>query len=337
MLMLSSRLPRYALHMARKSTILGLTGWLPFQGRERLEQTLEALYDLHVREFRTVFSWADWEREGGEAWFNTVAKSLGEVPRLRVLPIFTATPQKRSMKDSRGARKSSYPPEELSSYAAFVRTMIDRYGDLFDTVELWREPNSRTHWEWKLDEDGARFAVMAMEAAKSARSLKKKIALGALSPLDLTYLSRMDAWGLLAHIDAVSFLYSPSTREREGYALADEVRALRALIRGLGHTSEVWFCGTGTSARADNGSDESAHEARQMEHFDDIRGLSVDRVYWSALHDTKDGTATGYGLLRVDGTKNRCMSIGNALANVSSSEPSRGRPARSVRRGRACR
>ncbi|HEY4488717.1 MAG TPA: hypothetical protein VJB97_04330 [Candidatus Paceibacterota bacterium] len=205
--------------MARKSTILGLTGWLPFQGRERLEQTLEALYDLHVREFRTVFSWADWEREGGEAWFNTVAKSLGEVPRLRVLPIFTATPQKRSMKDSRGARKSSYPPEELSSYAAFVRTMIDRYGDLFDTVELWREPNSRTHWEWKLDEDGARFAVMAMEAAKSARSLKKKIALGALSPLDLTYLSRMDAWGLLAHIDAVSFLYSPSTREREGYAL----------------------------------------------------------------------------------------------------------------------
>lgn len=260
-------------------TLPGLSQRLPFGDTGALERTVDTLRDLRVREARILLSWTDWERDGGQRWFDAIFDALRDIPRLRVIPVLFDTPPRLAPQSGNG------PPSDLGAFAAFVAKIIDRYGDTCDWVQLWQRPNDEAIWDIARDSDGARFSVMATEAAKAAHEKKKSVALGSLFPLDLIYLSRADEWGLIAHVDAIAF---QSPAKTVIYPPAEELRAVRALIVGLGREAEVWIDSICTA------------EAGAVDRFEDLRTLPADRIFWHAATDIEK---SGQGLVRSDGSK----------------------------------
>jgi hypothetical protein len=248
------------------------------------------LDELRATEFRTLFSWADWEREEGREWFDWFIGELKDIPRLHIVPILAETPIARALPDREGARRGSHPPADLSSFTEYVNTIVQRYGGTFEWVQLWDKPNADDRWSRELDPDGARFALMATESARLARSLGKRVALGALEPLDFTYLARMDAWGLLGQIDAVAFHECTGhlAAATPTYPLDEEVRALRALIHGLDYSCDIWL----TTAAEMHG----RKTPDSIAHFEHIRALPLERTYWDSVVEDE-----GAGLLQRDG------------------------------------
>ncbi|MDB5259446.1 MAG: NAD-dependent epimerase/dehydratase [Candidatus Taylorbacteria bacterium] len=298
----------------------GLAQWFAFEDYAEVEQAVRALKELRITEFRTLFSWADWMREGGEAWFDWFVGKLAEVPNIRLLPCIFYTPSQLSMQDADGKRKTSYPPEDASAYAEFVEVMIKKYGKHFDWVQIWNEPNWKPYWDESLDPDWSIYADMARQAAAAAHAHKKKVALGGVTPLEIQWFTRMEEKGLLRHIDAVCFHFAPSwpLQHRRWFPIETEMHSLRALLAGLGRNCEVWMDESGISTNTPEDHDEQKLEQEQIRFFDMLAKVSADRTYWFCLFDQKTGTLTDdmintgkeidttafhFGILRTDGTK----------------------------------
>lgn len=274
--------------------IPGLTQWFVFEDRETVRRCTGALIDLKVRELRVLFSWADWCREDGPAWFDWFVGELAVVPGLTLFPSLFYTPPSLARKDAEGHQMTSYPPEDLAAYEAFVRTMIGRYGTRFNWIQLWNEPNWNPYWSWDLDPQGDLFAEMVIPAAKAARALGKKVVLGGTTPLDYAWLARMEELGVLASMDAISFHYSPSwdNQHRRWLSLATEIRAGRALLAGFKRETELWIDEIGFSTYPKNHRTAAELEREQVSYFDEVRLLPADRIYWFCCFDQKDDTPT---------------------------------------------
>ncbi len=274
--------------------ILGAVQWFPFEDRDGVERSVAICKDLSIRELRVLFSWADWMREGGPEWFDWYIGQLAAVPGLRLLPALFYTPTQVSMKDAEGKTKTSYPPEKPETYAAFVREMIGRYGERFDWIQLWNEPNWNPYWDWDMDPDGSRFAAMAIPAADAAHELGKNVVLGGTTPLAYAWFGRMEECGVLERMDAISFHYSPSweNQHRRWMPLSSEIPTLRALLKGLGRSCEIWLDEMGFSTETSKDHDTEKLEQEQVAFFDEVRQLPAERVYWFCLLDQDQGTLT---------------------------------------------
>ena len=44
--------------------------WFTFEDLKTFDLVLNTLKNLKIRELRTAFSWADYERPGGKKWFD---------------------------------------------------------------------------------------------------------------------------------------------------------------------------------------------------------------------------------------------------------------------------
>lgn len=307
--------------MDKTSKLPGLVQWFTFEDRASVEITVEVVKDLKVKELRVLCSWADWAREGGTEWFDWYMGRLATVPGLRLLPNLFYTPPGIARKDPKGQQRTSYPPEDLPSYAAFVRAIIERYGEQFDWVEIWNEPNWNPYWAWDMDPDGSLFAQMADDAVGVVHELGKKALLGGTTPLDYAWFGRMHELGLLQRVDAISFHFSPSwmNQHRHWMPLTTELHTVRALLKGFGLDScEVWLEETGFSTNTQQDHDEEKLEGEQVRFFDDVRQLPADRIYWFCLLDQQedvltddainagdkpDPTAYHFGMITCDGRK----------------------------------
>lgn len=96
------------------------------------------------------------------------------------------------------------PPTHLSDYAEFVGQAIELYGDTFEAIELWNEPNNRLKWNFReFDPDWKEFAAMVREASCCARERGKTTVLGGMIPVDHHWLELIDSHGGLDYIDVV--------------------------------------------------------------------------------------------------------------------------------------
>lgn len=298
----------------------GLVQWFPFEDRALVARACDALAELRATELRTLFSWADWTREDGPAWFDWFVGELAHVPGLRLLPSLFYTPPHLARRDADGAQKTSYPPEDACAYAAYVGEVIDRYGRNFDWVQLWNEPNWKPYWDWDMDPDGSLFAQLFLPAAAAAHARGKRVVLGGTTPLDYAWFAQMERHGVLAPCDAVSFHFSPSWEglERHAKPLSVQIDALRALMRGYGHSPQVWGAEIGFSTCTKRDTDSRRLEQEQVAYFDAVRAAPFDRTYWYALLDQDNQTATDdaitmgvapdptayhFGLITADGRK----------------------------------
>lgn len=277
-----------------KKPVFGAVQWFPFEDRASVEKSVAICTDLNICELRVLFSWADWMREGGPEWFDWYIGRLATVPDLRLLPSLFYTPMQVSMKDEEGKTKTSYPPEDPKTYAAFVREMIERYGERFDWIQLWNEPNWKPYWDWDMDPDGARFASMVIPAADAAHELGKKTVLGGITPLAYAWFGRMEEYGVLERMDAICFHYSPSwpDKHRRWMPLSSEIRTLRTLLKGFGLSCEIWLDEMGFSTETSKDHDMQSLEQEQVTFFDEVRQLPAERVYWFCLLDQNQDTPT---------------------------------------------
>ncbi|MCB9529535.1 MAG: hypothetical protein H6701_14305 [Myxococcales bacterium] len=260
----------------------GLCQWFHFEAYEDVERTLDALRALGVRRLRTGISWADYHRPGGRAWYDWQMAALGE---LEVLVSVWHTPPSRGE-----APLCNAPPRRLADYAEFVWEVVDRYGDRFEALELWNEPNNRYKWDFaRFDPDWSKFAQMVGMAAETARGMGKYTVLGGMMPADPHWLRLIEAHGGLRHVDAVAVhgfpgMWWPGERNWDWYDRWQGWPTRVARIEAAAGGRPVWVTEAGLAtwsveARA------PARHGLQVAMLDEAMQAPAERVYWYSVID----------------------------------------------------
>jgi beta-xylosidase len=181
---------------------------------------------------------------------------------------------------------------------------------------LWNEPNNKSHWDFEVDPDWAKFAAMTKSAGQAIRAEAPGLrrVLGGISPIDPAFIRALDARGVLAEVDAVAVHGFPLDWNHwmidEWPARLDEIRAVSSL--------PLWVSEVGVSSFG----------AEEVQEFGVTRTAELligqaERIHWYSLFDlprawpatTRHREAEGssyyrhfyMGLLREDGTPKRAL------------------------------
>jgi CDP-paratose 2-epimerase len=282
----------------RPGPTIGLLEWFRPGEHARVEQVLADMRELGVTHLRTGLSWADSLTPEGDAWYAWLFPRLSS--QVELLPCVHYTPPSEAL-----APKSSAPPRNPKAYADFLDVIITRYGQHFEWVEFWNEPNNLSEWDWTLDPGWQIFCEMVGGAAHWARHRGKKTLLGGMAPLDPNWLRLMFDAGVMAYIDAIGIHAFPGTWDLTWEGWAPFIAKAQEVIQERDSNAEIWITETGYSTwRLD--------ERRQLTAFVEAIEAPVDRVYWYGARDldpdlpTVDGFHSDereyhFGLRRADG------------------------------------
>jgi CDP-paratose 2-epimerase len=266
---------------------IGLLEWIHYGDRDHVERLLADMRALGLTSLRTGVSWADSHRPKGWDWLEWLVPRLAQ--EVELLPCFLYTPPSLGI-----APKTSSPPQVLSDYTGFIGSCIERFGDCFEYVELWNEPNNLSEWDWTLDPGWLKFVAMAGQAAEVAHAMGKKTVLGGMSPIDPEWLAQVADEGLLEHIDVVGIHGFPGSWEEVWESWPVHAAQVRQVLRDRGYDAEVWITETGFSTWH--------HDARgQMRAFVDVIDAvtgddpAVERAYWYSAYDLHPDVATVSG------------------------------------------
>ncbi len=77
---------------------------------------------------------------------------------------------------------------------------------MIEAVMLWNEPNNKSHWDPEVDPEWVRFSEMAKLAGQAIRAVNPSLprVLGGISPIDPSFIRRMETNGVLDAVDAVA-------------------------------------------------------------------------------------------------------------------------------------
>lgn len=261
----------------KPSPVFGLLEWFHFGDRDRVEQVLADARALGVGEIRTGLSWADSHRDGGLEWYDWLLPRVRE--EVTVLPCLTYTPPSEGI-----VPKSSSPPRHPERYTYFLERAIERWGHLFDWVELWNEPNGIVDWDFRLDPDWRIFREMIKPAAARAKELGKRTVLGGMCPVDQNWLNFMCQCGVLENIDVVGVHGFPGTWEFDWDHWSENLRRVRGTLAANHSSAKIWITEVGYSTWRHD-------EFTQLLHFKRVMETDVDRVYWYSVRDLKQDRA----------------------------------------------
>jgi CDP-paratose 2-epimerase len=282
-----------------QAPLIGMVEWFRPGDYERVETVLADLAALGVRELRTGICWADWYSSEGDGWYAWLLPRLAQ--SVNILPCFLYTPAPLGV-----VPKFSSPPQTPKAYADFIDVMITRFGQYFDWIELWNQPNNPSEWDSRIDPDWRIFSEMIGGAAYWAHERGKKTVLPGTWPLDPAWLDLMHERGVLKYIDAVGVHGFPGSSEFAWNGWSDAVGAVRRRLQTLGVETRLWITQSGLSTWR-------GEESAQVRAFVEAIDAPVERVYWQSIHDRNPAAAAGdsfhsderdyhYGLKRLDGT-----------------------------------
>ncbi len=263
------------------SPTLGILEWFRPGEYEQVERSLIDLKAIGIQHLRTGFSWADWHTPQGQEWYAWLLPRLAQ--ELTVLPCFHYTPPSLG-----SVPKTSAAPRDLKAYADFLDLMITRFGQYFEWVELWNEPNNLNDWDWRLDPQWKLFSEMIGKAAYWAQKRGKKTVLAGMSPVDPNWLAIMCDRGVLAYIDAIGIHGFPGTWEFDWHEWSLNVAKARVVLERYGLEPELWLTETGFSTWRHD-------EYGQLQAFLNAIAAPVDRLYWYALYDLHPNLSTQDG------------------------------------------
>ncbi len=263
--------------MSRKTQIssaigrLGVVEWLRPGEYQRAEQVLADIQALGITQLRTGFSWADWHTAEGKAWFDWLMPKAAQAVEL--LPCFTYTPPSLGIEP-----KTSSPPRDPKTYADFIDVMITEYGQHFEWIELWNEPNNLNDWDWRLDPNWQIFSSMICMAAHWARQRGKKPVLAGMVQGDPNWLDLMCQRGVVQQVDAIGLHGFPGTWEFDWNDWGEKIARLREVLDRHGLNPELWITEAGYSTWRHD-------EFNQVKHFIDVIQAPADRIYWYSAND----------------------------------------------------
>jgi beta-xylosidase len=187
---------------------------------------------------------------------------------------------------------------------------------MVEAVMLWNEPNNKSHWDLELDPEWDRFAEMTRLAGAAIRAENPGLTrvLGGMSPIDPSFLHRLEARGVLEHVDAVGV---------HGFPLDWNLWMIDEWPRKLGEIQAitdlpVWVSEVGVSSFGA----EEVQEFGLRRTAELLRGRAP-RIHWYSLYDlpsawpatTRHREAEGssyyrhffMGLIREDGSPKRAL------------------------------
>lgn len=278
---------------------LGVLEWLRPGEYERTEKILEDLQSLGITQLRTGLSWAEWHTPEGKQWFDWLIPTVSA--KVELLPCFTYTPPSLGLTE-----KASAPPREPKAYADFIDTMIRDYGDHFEWLELWNEPNNINDWDWHLDPSWEIFTQMIYMAANWAKHMGKKTVMAGMCPTDLNWFEMMCSRGVVHLFDAVGIHGFPGTWEFGSETWQEKVQGVRQVLSQYELSPEIWITEAGYSTWRHD-------EIMQVKKLIDVLEAPVDRVYWYSACDLhpyeshqdgfhEDERHYHFGLKTADGT-----------------------------------
>ena len=280
-----------------RAPIVGMVEWFRPGEYERVEAVLADLAALNIHDLRTAICWADWYSSEGDGWYAWLLPRLAR--SVSILPCFLYTPAALGV-----VPKFSSPPQTPKAYADFLDVMITRFGQYFDWIELWNQPNNPIHWDTRIDPDWAIFSEMIGGAAYWAHERGKKTVLPGTWPLDLRWLDLMHERGVLKYIDAVGIHGFPGTSEFPWRGWQAETAAIREKLEALGVDTRLWITQAGFSTWR-------GEESAQVRALAAAMEAPVERIYWQSVRDHSSAAGSDsfysdereyhYGLKRVDG------------------------------------
>jgi beta-xylosidase len=182
---------------------------------------------------------------------------------------------------------------------------------MIEAAKIWNEPNNKSHWDPLLDPDWSLFAAMTRLAGQAIRAENPAVTrvLGGMSPIDPSFLARLEGQGALDHVDVVAVHGFPLDWNLWPIdAWPKKVAEIRAVT-----DKPVWVTEVGVSSF---GSEEV--QAWGVTKTAELLRGQAPRIHWYSLYDlpmaweatTRHREAEGssyyrhfhMGLLREDGT-----------------------------------
>ena len=181
---------------------------------------------------------------------------------------------------------------------------------------LWNEPNNKSHWDFQVDPEWHLFAEMTRLASAAIASEVPRLprVLGGISPIDASFLRRMDGLGVLDVVDVIAV---------HGFPLdwnlwqLDEWPAKLAEVRAV-VSRPLWVTEVGVSSFG-------AEEVQEfgLRRTAELLLGNAERIHWYSLYDlpkawpatTRHREAEGssyyrhfyMGLLKEDGTPKKAL------------------------------
>ncbi len=263
---------------------IGIVEWFRPGQYDEVKLVIEDLKKTGIKHLRTGVSWAEWHVDGSPEWYDWLIPELAK--HVEILPCVLYTPPSLGE-----AARTSAPPKDLKAFADFIDVMITRYGDYFEWVELWNEPNNVVEYDFTLDYSWNKFAKMIDMAAYWAQHRGKKTLLGGMSPIDPNWLQFMAEKGVLRHIDAVGIHGFPEVFDQQWSGWEENIQSVRDVLERNNLKKEIWISEAGFSTWQDD-------EVKQLEEFKKVIKTKADRVYWYSMNDlnTKFPTVGGFHL-----------------------------------------
>lgn len=189
---------------------------------------------------------------------------------------------------------------------------------MIEAVMLWNEPNNKSHWDFELDPDWARFSQMVKLAAQSIRRERPglKRVLGGISPIDPDFIRNLEGHGVLEELEVVALHGFPLDwnhwQLHQWPERLAEIRAVTAL--------PLWITEVGVSSFG-------AEEVQELglRRTAELLAGRVERLHWYSLFDlpkawpatTRHREAEGssyyrhfyMGLIKEDNTPKRALSL----------------------------
>ena len=250
---------------------IGILEWFRLGEYERVEQVLRDLKALGVQQLRTGVSWADWHTTFGQEWYAWLLPRLAQ--EVNILPCFLYTPPSLGV-----VPRIAAPPRDPKAYADFLDEMITHFGDYFEWVELWNEPNNVSEWDWTLDPKWWIFSEMVGCAAYWAQQRGKKTVLAGMSPVDPHWLKLMCDRGVITYINAIGIHGFPGNWEYAWEGWPNNVAKVQAVLDQYESKADIWITEAGFSTWQHD-------EHRQLREFVNTLDAPVKRIYWYGAYD----------------------------------------------------
>ncbi|WP_037453365.1 beta-xylosidase [Skermanella stibiiresistens] len=182
---------------------------------------------------------------------------------------------------------------------------------MIEAAMIWNEPNNKSHWDPELDPDWHAFGRMAALAGQAIKAEAPGLlrVLGGISPIDPEFISKLQARGVLDHLDVVALHGFPLDWNLWPiHEWPDRLKDIQAVT-----DLPVWVSEVGVSSFG-------AEEVQEfgLQRTAELLIGRVPRIHWYSLYDlpraweatTRHREAEGssyyrhfyMGLLREDGS-----------------------------------
>ena len=183
---------------------------------------------------------------------------------------------------------------------------------MIEAAMIWNEPNNKSHWDPEIDPDWSKFGEMAVVTARAIADVNPDVkrVLGGISPIDPSFIQRLQGYGVLDEIDVVALHGFPLDWNLWNInEWPNRVEEIRAVVPD----HELWVTEVGVGSFG----------AEEVQEFGVKRTAElligkVPRIFWYSLYDlpqawgatTRHREAEGssyyrhfyMGLLKEDGT-----------------------------------